>query len=295
MENAHTVIDLYSWNQALYLNIRKREHMRLSFASQKQERSFLFGIDDRCTTTFPLSFPLSTLLRATIILVSMSAYSDNYLLLSGSGSGTQSPRIPSINIKNEPGSPVNNELLSRSLDIKKQLSQSFQGTSSGGISKPQSRRNSAFHVMSDQDDEDDGQGHERKRRDHINDRIQELLTLIPPDYFQDSSKDQGTAEELAARNTGTKDGKPNKGQILSKSVEYIKDLQNLIDENNRMEVQLLVKLRKLEMYEQGKVNVPVSVGTTSAELALGEIGVGPHSEEYFRKVLKDATGLDRDV
>ena len=250
--------------------------MRLSFASQKQERSFLFGIDDRCTTTFPLSFPLSTLLRATIILVSMSAYSDNYLLLSGSGSGTQSPRIPSINIK-------------------KQLSQSFQGTSSGGISKPQSRRNSAFHVMSDQDDEDDGQGHERKRRDHINDRIQELLTLIPPDYFQDSSKDQGTAEELAARNTGTKDGKPNKGQILSKSVEYIKDLQNLIDENNRMEVQLLVKLRKLEMYEQGKVNVPVSVGTTSAELALGEIGVGPHSEEYFRKVLKDATGLDRDV
>lgn len=269
--------------------------MRLSFASQKQERSFLFGIDDRCTTTFPLSFPLSTLLRATIILVSMSAYSDNYLLLSGSGSGTQSPRIPSINIKNEPGSPVNNELLSRSLDIKKQLSQSFQGTSSGGISKPQSRRNSAFHVMSDQDDEDDGQGHERKRRDHINDRIQELLTLIPPDYFQDSSKDQGTAEELAARNTGTKDGKPNKGQILSKSVEYIKDLQNLIDENNRMEVQLLVKLRKLEMYEQGKVNVPVSVGTTSAELALGEIGVGPHSEEYFRKVLKDATGLDRDV
>lgn len=220
----------------------------------------------------------------------MSGYSDNYLLLLGSGSGTQSPQVPSINIKHEPGSPVNTELLSRSLDIKRQLAHSFQGNGgSGGISKPQSRRNSAFHVTSDQDDDEEGQNHERKRRDHINDRIQELLTLIPAHYFQDSAKEQ--LDEVGARNTGTKDGKPNKGQILTKSVDYIKVLQNTIDANNRMEVKLLLKLRKLEMYEKGSANTPVSVGTTSAELALGEIGVGPHSEKYFHQVLKDATGL----
>lgn len=223
----------------------------------------------------------------------MSGYSDNYLLLLGSGSGTQSPQVPSINIKHEPGSPVNAELLSRSLDIKRQLAHSFQGNGgSGGISKPQSRRNSAFHVTSDPDDDDEGQNHERKRRDHINDRIQELLTLIPASYFQDSAKEQ--LDDGGTRNTGTKDGKPNKGQILTKSVDYIKVLQNTIDANNRMEVKLLLKLRKLEMYERGNANAPVSVGTTSAELALGEIGVGPHSEKYFRQVLKDATGL-RDV
>lgn len=220
----------------------------------------------------------------------MSGYSDNYLLVLGSGSGTQSPQVPSINIKHEPGSPVNTELLSRSLDIKRQLAHSFQGNGgSGGISKPQSRRNSAFHATPDPDGDEEGQDHERKRRDHINDRIQELLTLIPDQYFQDSAKEQ--LDEGATRNTGTKDGKPNKGQILTKSVEYIKALQNTIDANNRAEVKLLLKLRKLEMYERGETNTPVAVGTTSAELALGEIGVGPHSEKYFRQVLKDATGI----
>ncbi|CAG8516248.1 17469_t:CDS:2 [Cetraspora pellucida] len=52
---------------------------------------------------------------------------------------------------------------------------------------------------------------ERRRRDNINEKIQEISTLIP-DIFIDSSN------------------KPNKGVILRKAVEYIKHLQQLVGE-----------------------------------------------------------------
>lgn len=228
----------------------------------------------------------------------MADYLDSYLgkqkrTMVTQSSASLSPvainhNVPNINVRQE--SPVNAELLSRSFDIKKQLSQSFHGNvTQGGISKPHSRRNLAFHVKLEQDDDDDQdeQGNERKRRDNINERIQELLTLIPVDYFQENGQET-RYEEGMAKNTGTKDGKPNKGQVLSKSVEYIQSLQNLIDENNRKEVELQLKLMTLRMKKQGKVNVPILTGTTSAELALGEIGVGPHAEEYFKSVLRAA-------
>lgn len=207
---------------------------------------------------------------------------------SGRAASPEYGGMPRINldegVKAEPALPVNaSELLSRLFDIKKQLSQSFQyGGSVGGVSKPQSRRNSFLHK---DDDDDDDRGNERKRRDNVNERIQELLTLIPPEYFLEQPRDE---DGPGTKSTGTKDGKPNKGQILSKAVEYIQAMQNLIDENNRKEVQLLLKLKTLQMRQQGKANVPVSVGTTSAELALGQIGVGPHADEYFRQVLIDA-------
>lgn len=102
-------------------------------------------------------------------------------------------------------------------------------------------------------------------------------------YFQElTSRDD---EDGAAKSTGTKDGKPNKGQILTKSVEYIQYLQNLIDDNNRKEVELLLRLKNLKMQQQGRGNVPLSADPTSAEIALGEIGVGPHSRKYFEEVL----------
>ncbi|KAI5963553.1 RTG1 [Candida pseudojiufengensis] len=227
----------------------------------------------------------------------------------------------------------------------------------GGISKPHSRRNSTYirsHEGSDneqdyeeddqidnnnsnknrnnkhrdtnddeneQDNEDDDkdQGNERKRRDNINDKIQELLTLIPQEYF--ITKDESTSTNTSkikkesspppftnekspseedinntVSKTGTKDGKPNKGQILTKSVEYLQYLQNLIDENNRKEVELIMKLENLKLQKKqnklnnssgnnNKQNLPIRIGYTSAEKALGEIGVGPCSEEYFKDVL----------
>lgn len=196
--------------------------------------------------------------------------------------------VPNISVRQDSGLPVNAELLSRSFDIKKQLSQSFHGGGvQGGVSKPHSRRNSAYHVKLEPDEDEDEQGNERKRRDNINERIQDLLGLIPPEYFQDNGKDVNVTgyEESMAKSTGTKDGKPNKGQVLSKSVEYIQALQNKIDENNRKEVELQLKLKTLQMKQQGKTNVPILAGSTSAELALGEIGVGPHAEMYFKDVL----------
>lgn len=214
---------------------------------------------------------------------------DSYLNPGSMSPGLSQYKVPNINIHKEAGSPVNaNELLSRSSDIKKQLSQSFQGGgSTGGIQKPLSRRNSAIHVKNEDDDEDD-QGNERKRRDNINEKIQELLSLVPPVYFQEpAARDE---DDGGTKSTGTKDGKPNKGQILTKSVEYIQYLQNLIDENNRKEVELQLKLKSLKMQHEGRGNAPLSADTTSAELALGEIGVGPHSRKYFEEVLYQSTG-----
>lgn len=263
----------------------------------------------------------------------------------------QSLNIPNENPTLKKESPE--IFLLRSLDIKKQLSLSFQGASHGGITKPQSRRNSAITIKSQNasdddfgddnntnsndnnsahemssatnkasrrkynpanaaataaadgaDDEDDDQGHERKRRDNINEKIQELLTLVPSEFFSDlapansSSTAQTSGDVLehdaavaaAVKNSGTKDGKPNKGQILTKSVEYIQYLQKVIDENNRKEVELVMKLKSLELKRDNRqLNVPINVGHTSAEIALGEIGVGPLSDDYFKQVLQHSS------
>lgn len=243
--------------------------------------------------------------------------------VSGSGSESFSPpqgeskdrglNIPTINIKTESA----DKLASKSLDIKKQLSQSFQGNTTqqhGGISKPQSRKNSIIAIKSNNasedegdndDDKDDPQVNERKRRDNINEKIQELLTLIPAEYFQENpppanqqqqtqQSENDAAIAAAVKNSGTKDGKPNKGQILTKSVEYLQYLQNLIDENNRKEVELVMKLKNLELQEQNRQqNVPINVGHTSAEKALGKIGVGPLSDDYFKQVLINSAGTNK--
>lgn len=212
-------------------------------------------------------------------------------------SRTRALAIP--NIKSESA----DKLLSKSGDIKKQLSQSLYGSSgpsgsSGGVSKPHSRKNSIIAMKSDEDDEEDDedQGNERKRRDNINDKIQELLTLIPPELFQESAPavhsglvyDQEAEISAAVKNSGTKDGKPNKGQILTKSVEYLQYLQNLIDENNRKEVELAMKLRRLQGHGTAEHE-----GHTSAEQALGEIGVGPLSDAYFKLVLVSSVSASK--
>lgn len=229
--------------------------------------------------------------------------------VAGSASGSTSPdtrtqaqTIPTIKAESA------DKLLSKSGDIKRQLSQSLYGgsgpsSSMGGISKPHSRKNSVIAIKSDDDndldDDDDGQGNERKRRDNINDKIQELLMLIPPEFFQETAPatnpsgqySQEAEITAAVKNSGTKDGKPNKGQILTKSVEYLQYLQNLIDENNRIEVELLAKLRNL----QGQLSDSQSVGHTSAERALGEIGVGPLSESYFKQILVNSASANKST
>ncbi|ODQ45622.1 hypothetical protein PICMEDRAFT_73138 [Pichia membranifaciens NRRL Y-2026] len=127
------------------------------------------------------------------------------------------------------------------------------------------------HVKKEDDDEEESweQSHsntqskeqkepDRKRKDNINHKIGELLELIPPSFFADVSE----------KNSGTKDGKPNKGQILSKSVDYITWLQNEIDIRNRHEVELTLMLQ-LSPHNRHTV----------AEEMLAKIGVGPLAEE----------------
>jgi len=58
---------------------------------------------------------------------------------------------------------------------------------------------------------------ERRRRDNINEKIHELSTLIP-EHILNPNNGEGPV------------GKPNKGTILKKSVEYIKHLQALVEQ-----------------------------------------------------------------
>ncbi|CAG8490326.1 1662_t:CDS:2 [Paraglomus brasilianum] len=76
---------------------------------------------------------------------------------------------------------------------------------------------------------------ERRRRDHINERIHELSTLLPETYADNSNK-------------------PNKGVILRKSVDYIRDLkQSLRDQSSRnQKLEELVK--RLQIKASGDRN-----------------------------------------
>lgn len=106
---------------------------------------------------------------------------------------------------------------------------------------------------------------ERRRRDNLNERIQELATLVPDSllYHVDNLQSPNSHQT-----TFTKDGKPNKGTILSKSVEYIRHLQGVIDDQNRREMELQDLIQSLER----QLGVEVTQFThTSAELALAKI------------------------
>ncbi|KAI8390027.1 related to Retrograde regulation protein 1 [Nakaseomyces glabratus] len=125
----------------------------------------------------------------------------------------------------------------------------------------------------------------RKRNDNMTDKIQELLRLIPAEFFQES---YGSGNESGAngetpgpasgapklKGTGTKDGRPNKGQILTQAVEYISHLQNQVDSYNREEIELMVKVTELAK-ETGTIVNDINLENTSAEIALANIGVGP--------------------
>ncbi|CCC71882.1 hypothetical protein NCAS_0I02140 [Naumovozyma castellii] len=139
---------------------------------------------------------------------------------------------------------------------------------------------------------------DRRRRDNINDRIQELLSLIPTDFFKEyynnlENADPGSVETPSGattpklKGTGTRDGKPNKGQILTQAVEYITFLQNEVDRRNREEVELILKVQKLSK-ATGIPITDINVDNTSAEVELANIGVGPlassgHSDNHAEK------------
>lgn len=136
---------------------------------------------------------------------------------------------------------------------------------------------------------------DRKRRDNINERIQELLDMIPEEYFDSYyGKNSETGTPVAtpgfggsvsstpatpgagnkSKGSGTRDGKPNKGQILTQTVEFITRLQNGVDAKNREEVDLMTKVINLSK-KTGTIMNDIDLEHTSAEVELGKIGVGP--------------------
>ncbi|CAG8647374.1 3319_t:CDS:2, partial [Ambispora gerdemannii] len=84
---------------------------------------------------------------------------------------------------------------------------------------------------------------ERRRRDNINEKIQELSTLLP-DLYNDSAN------------------KPNKGVILRKSVDYIRDLKKIVDQQGTRNQELEALVRDL----QSKMNTSSLDGSTSSSL-----------------------------
>ncbi|KAF9395658.1 hypothetical protein BGZ94_006539, partial [Podila epigama] len=91
---------------------------------------------------------------------------------------------------------------------------------------------------------------ERRRRDNINEKIQELSTLLPDCYVDAANK-------------------PNKGVILRKSVDYIRHLQQLVASQSSRNMELEAQL-------QGKNNNEGSSGTSG-----GTSGHGPQLQQGF--------------
>lgn len=106
---------------------------------------------------------------------------------------------------------------------------------------------------------------ERRRRDNINEKIKELCDLLPEHFLLAAVDMQG--------NPIVKDERPNKGTILSRSVDYIRQLQLVIDEQNRREVELQEMIHSLE---QQLGRPPTEFGHTSAEISLSKAGIGSH-------------------
>lgn len=130
---------------------------------------------------------------------------------------------------------------------------------------------------------------ERRRRDNINEKIQELATLVPDSLLYNADGTTTTAQASIL----TKDGKPNKGTILSRSVDYIRHLQIVIDDQNRKELEMQDMIQSL----QHQLGVEVTqFEHTSAELALARFrGTGYPDTIAEEDALLSPEGLDTNT
>ena len=90
---------------------------------------------------------------------------------------------------------------------------------------------------------------ERRRRDNINEKIQELASIIPDEFMTPSTAIHGPASPLSASPAThhAPDGtiKHNKGIILRKSVDYIRSLQDVVKESQRRAKRLEEEVKRL--------------------------------------------------
>jgi Helix-loop-helix DNA-binding domain len=91
---------------------------------------------------------------------------------------------------------------------------------------------------------------ERRRRDNINEKIQELASIIPDEFMTPpNAAIHGTSSPLGASPSThhAPDGtvKHNKGIILRKSVDYIRSLQDVVRESQRRARRLEEEVKRL--------------------------------------------------
>ena len=90
---------------------------------------------------------------------------------------------------------------------------------------------------------------ERRRRDNINEKIQELAAIIPDEFMTPASQIHGPSSPLSASPAThhAPDGtiKHNKGVILRKSVDYIRSLQDVVKEAQRRARRLEEEVKRL--------------------------------------------------
>jgi Helix-loop-helix DNA-binding domain len=90
---------------------------------------------------------------------------------------------------------------------------------------------------------------ERRRRDNINEKIQELAAIIPDEFMAPAAALHGPASPLSASPSThhAPDGtiKHNKGVILRKSVDYIRSLQDIVKESQRRARRLEEEVKRL--------------------------------------------------
>lgn len=89
---------------------------------------------------------------------------------------------------------------------------------------------------------------ERRRRDNINEKIQELASIIPdefmtPPHALTASSPLGASPSTHHAPDGTV--KHNKGVILRKSVDYIRSLQDVVKESQRRARRLEEEVKRL--------------------------------------------------
>ncbi|KAG0760476.1 hypothetical protein G6F24_008286 [Rhizopus arrhizus] len=96
---------------------------------------------------------------------------------------------------------------------------------------------------------------ERRRRDNINDRIQELSTLLP-DHLLKSVPASANVITVTTGQSGT-NGKPiNKGTILKLSVDYIKELKEHVSDckSKIKELEHLIEIAKQDNNDKHSFN-----------------------------------------
>lgn len=146
---------------------------------------------------------------------------------------------------------------------------------------------------------------ERRRRDLIKERIKELGTIVPPSLLnpqllavQMLQKNNNSSEfEDLISNVKVKETKPNKSTILNKSVDYIKHLMYVLEQQELARTVLIKKIQDLQNGES--YNPPPAPTTATNYERFSDLEAPTNSnqtsdyfnpDEFFLDIMKSDAG-----